>query len=397
MRSDPSNLVKLFSQLVISPVIRRAIEIEIQELPDAVREAFYQDLFAVDPDNNDWSSKVEKSVEQKVRYVLRSAADAFKPQEPVDWLIEGVFSKGSLSMVAGAPGTKKTYTMLSAGVCVALGKQWLNFATRQAKVLIIDEESGERRIARRLAQTLRGHGGDETTPIQYVSLPRFNFREPNDHILFQALIQETGAEFVVVDALADVMSGGDENSVKDVQPIFQAFRIIAEKCQCAIVLIHHTNRSGAYRGSSAILAAVDLLMIIESPSGSEEVKFRSEKTRDVEPFSFSAFAKFKEDIFYMEQSGADGRVESFTEAETVVYEHLKENGPTTMKNLKDTYKSAFTEKRIEGAIYSLKKKGRIERTNLGELGPGVQANYAISESVSQNVTTLSAEQLALVP
>jgi RecA-family ATPase len=68
---------------------------------------------------------------------------------------------------------------------------------------------------------------------------------------------------VIVDALADVMPGRDENAVKDTAPIFLTLRKIAEETQCAIIVIHHSNKTGGYRGSSAIKGAIDLLLSVE--------------------------------------------------------------------------------------------------------------------------------------
>lgn len=226
------------------------------------------------------------------RIVRRTAADALQPQPPIDWIIEKLFSAGSLSVLVGAPGTKKTYSLLSAAVCVALGKPWLDFPTKQGKALIIDEESGERRLARRLGEVLRGENGGADTPIEYVSLARFNIRDKADQVLFQALIEEVGASLVIVDALADIMPGADENAVKDVQPVFMALRDIAIATNTAMVLIHHSNKMGGYRGSSAINGAVDFMLMTESKQGSPIIEFSSEKPRDTGLVKFTATAHF---------------------------------------------------------------------------------------------------------
>ena len=81
------------------------------------------------------------------RYVIRDASYALAPLPPIEWIIDQLISEGSVNLFYGEPGSKKTYSLLSLGVCVALGKSWLRFDTSQQDVLIIDEESGERRLA----------------------------------------------------------------------------------------------------------------------------------------------------------------------------------------------------------------------------------------------------------
>ena len=93
-------------------------------------------------------------------------------------------------------------------------------APTRAPALIIDEESGQRRLKHRISNTLRGHGGDANTKVRYVSLAQLNLYEPTDVNALHLLVQQNNAGFVVIDALADVMPRGDENSTKDVQPTF---------------------------------------------------------------------------------------------------------------------------------------------------------------------------------
>ena len=96
--------------------------------------------------------------------------------------------------------------------------------------------------------------------------------EPHDVDRFRDAILESHARLVIIDASADIMPGGDENSVQDTQPIFHCLRAIAEEAQCAIIVIHHSNRNGQYRGSSALKGAVDLMLMIHSEKNSDGVK-----------------------------------------------------------------------------------------------------------------------------
>ena len=63
--------------------------------------------------------------------------DFQQPPAPREWIVEKLFAAGSLSIVVGEAGSKKTWAMLDAAVCVALGKSWLDFATIQSPVLLV--------------------------------------------------------------------------------------------------------------------------------------------------------------------------------------------------------------------------------------------------------------------
>lgn len=134
---------------------------------------------------------------------------------------------------------------------------------------------------------MTGLGIDHDIPLKFASLEGFDMHNPNDVDKLQSLIEKTHAKVIIIDSLADIMSGKDENSVKDVQPVFLALRKISEKTQSAIIVIHHKNKNGGYRGSSAIKGAVDLLLTVKK-SGSNGIEFNIEKTRDTEPYKFGA-------------------------------------------------------------------------------------------------------------
>jgi len=189
---------------------------------------------------------------KRPRYVIRDAAYALQPKTPVEYIIEPIVRPGTPVLLVGDAGKYKTFIVLSMGVCVAAGKKWLNFQTRHSRVLIVDEENGDDIMRDRLGDMLRGELADDTAAIEFVSMARFNLRDPKEAVLLQALIEKRNARMVIVDALMDLMPGADENTVKDVLPVFMRLRKIADDTGAAIVIIHHSNRGGSYRGSSAI-------------------------------------------------------------------------------------------------------------------------------------------------
>jgi hypothetical protein len=221
---------------------------------------------------------------------------------------------------------------------------------------------------------LRGEFGNEDTQINYVSLAQFNLRDPGDLLMLEKLIEETGAQFVVIDALADVMPGGDENTVKDVQPVFVGLRKIAEESRAAICLIHHTTKAtGDYRGSSAISGAVDLLVMIKSREGSSIIDFEVKKARDVESFKFSAQAHWSDGQFWM--TPYEKTVSPYySKSEQYVIRFLDENGPSTVNDIK-SHADTCSENAAKQAIYSLAGKDVVKRVDPG--GPGEVATYAL--------------------
>lgn len=318
---------------------------------------------------------ITPEIQQRPRYIVRDAKFALQPQPPREFIVEGLIYRGDLILPYGEPGSKKTYAIAcSLPVCVACGKPWLNFKTTKSKVLIIDEESGEKRLSRRLADAIRGELADESIELEYVSLAGFKLDDPNDAVLMQALIEETGAALVVIDALADIMTG-DENSKKDTQPIFTALRRIADSTNAAIILIHHSNKAGGYRGSSAIKGAVDLMIEVKSDDGSRFINFKTTKERDIERLSWAAEAVWTNDQFYLTAVENEKKEKVFfSKSEAYVIRFLQGRESASLDEIMD-HADTCSAQAAKHAVYSLTGKGITARIDGG--GRGHPAIYAL--------------------
>lgn len=320
--------------------------------------------------------------EDTPRFILRSAKYALQPQPPIEWIVDNLISAGSVSLIVGESGSKKTWAMLDMAVCVALGTLWLNFTTVQGTTLIIDEDNGERKLSGRINKILTAHQAPESTPLYYVSLSAFDFGKADDIDELRSLITRKNVHLVIVDTLAGIMPGCDENSVKDVQPIFLSLRRLAERTEAAIILIHHTNKIGNYRGSSALKAAVDLMLMVSSKPESHDIDFKTEKARDTEPINFSAVANFMSDRFWLAPSPIKGNVQSFNNAQTYVLRYLLSNGDSSMADIKANADSCGAST-ARDAVYALGKLGLAIRTDGG--GKGVKALYDLTDKGREQV------------
>ncbi len=317
-------------------------------------------------------------------FKIYQADDALQKSSPVSWYVENLISEGSLSLLVGEAGSKKTWVTLALAVCLADGKEWAGLKTTRSRILFVDEESGEKRLTRRIASVIRGYGIDYHIPLKYVSLEGFNLRDMKGISRLRALIERTKSQVIFIDTLADIMPGADENSVKDVQPVLMALRrmvgeTIVEKKQIAIIIIHHTNKNGSYRGSSAMKGAVDLLLTIESPTKSQNVVFRIEKTRDGEPYNFNATAHFgknsrDEDTFYLTASTVS-EDEEYSKQEKYIIQYLTDHKQATLQEVMNN--SDFPQS-VKTAYYDLVRKSIVHRIDTGGRG-----KPAIIELVSQ--------------
>lgn len=305
-------------------------------------------------------------------YALRNDTYAIQPQPPIDYLIIDLITNSSLNVFYGEAGSKKTYSALSMAVAVANGVEWLGFITKKAPVLIIDEESGEKRLSRRLNEVMRGMNCGASEQLFYISLAGFKLDKKEDVRIIESEINKIGAKLVIFDALADIMDG-DENSKKDVQPVMNNLRKIADNTDSSVILIHHANKSGGYRGSTAIKASSDLMVQVTSDLDDSIINFKTEKNRDGTYISWTAEANWEDDIVTIEPTSP---IQKTSSREDYVLTYLRENGESLVLDIIEN-PIGCTKQGAKKAIYSLVKSGDIIRTNPKEGNKG--AKYKIIE------------------
>lgn len=237
---------------------------------------------------------MSKSHNPTATRILFSAADALQPPPAHTWAVHGLFHRPGLFMLIGDPGSKKSFTAVDLAVCVAAGKPWLTRATQPGPVLFVDEQAGPHQLLARLHASMLAHAVPAGLPLQLTSLAGFNLR---NHQSADALIDRSldfNAQFIVIDNFVSLLRGGNEASQAAVLPVLFHLRRLAEACNAAVLVIHHTNKHGLFRGSAAIAAAVDLMLHLDSPPGQSTLTFTPLKSRHAPPPAFYATAHFTE-------------------------------------------------------------------------------------------------------
>jgi hypothetical protein len=308
-------------------------------------------------------------------FKIGTAQKALLPQPEIDWVLREFIARRWVSLWFGEPGCKKTWAILDQAVCVAMGKPWLGFKSARSTVHIVDEESGEHRLLRRLGDVMRAHQAPADIPVSYTSLHGFNLSSDQGAAELEALAKETRPDLIIVDAFADLMLGGDENSVQDTQPIFVRLRRIAERQDCAIEVVHHVNKAGGYRGSTALKGAVDSMLLIESAPDSPLVNFTAEKSRDVIIRPFGATAHFDVGSFRLIEAEPGSGKTRLSPSESYVMRYL-EQGPATVKAIID-HADVCSGETARRAVYALANRELIHRIDSG--GSNQEATYAVQK------------------
>lgn len=227
-------------------------------------------------------------------------ADAYQARPPLQYVADGLLPLPSLSIVYGAPGSLKSMLLLDLALCVAAGKPWLpplpgldvdtTRPTTASPVAWLDFDNGKRTTHDRVEAIGRGHDLPTTTPFFYTSLPSpwLDTSEPGSVDDLTRRILDLGAKMVIIDCLGVVLGKADENS-PEMSRVMGNLRQMAETTGAAVVTIHHQRKStgnssragDALRGHSSIEASLDLALSVDREDGSDNVRVKSTKSRNV--------------------------------------------------------------------------------------------------------------------
>lgn len=196
-------------------------------------------------------------------------SDAFQPldldalfaldlPEP-DWVVERLFPLGSAALLTAREKAGKGLLTIDLCASVAAGEPFLDRAVLEGPAIYCAAEENLRDVRARIAARL----GDRRDLPLYV-LPLDGFTEDRLKLTDAAsmdrlavMIAERQPLLVVLDVLRE-LHDGQEDSSDDMAPILRPVRQLAHQTNTAIVVNHHMNRSGTFRGSTAIRSAFDV-------------------------------------------------------------------------------------------------------------------------------------------
>ncbi len=186
-----------------------------------------------------------------------SCPELFDRPEP-EWLVSDILPQRGLGCFWGQPGSGKTFLAVDIAATVAANSHWRGEPVKTpGKVLYIAaEDDNGVQIRLRSAFAVRALG--DTTIRVLPTSPVFTAPKQSEALL-EALREEGKCSTVIVDTLAAVTPGADENSSKDIGPLIAFCRKIEQLTGALVILVHHSRKDGdSIRGSSSLHAAFDV-------------------------------------------------------------------------------------------------------------------------------------------
>jgi AAA domain len=223
------------------------------------------------------------------------------------WIVKRWLPEGGKTILAGHPGTGKSFLALHLAMCIARGKKFFGSGTGRGGLVVYCAGEGGFGLKNRLVAYENVHKVAKGEEVKLVVLPRpinlFN-DEPTlvkDHEgnllssfqVFMRELEELWGEFIspmgdpeqlrliVFDTLATSMVGADENSSRDVGMALDKITTLQAEIDTQyhmrpnFLIVHHLNKAGdgEIRGSSVIKANADTVLKVTRIPGSQGATF----------------------------------------------------------------------------------------------------------------------------
>jgi hypothetical protein len=87
---------------------------------------------------------------------------------------------------------------------------------------------------------------------------------------------------VVIDTLSRSMAGRDENSAEDMSAFVGSVDLLRDDLKCAVIIVHHENKDGSIRGSTALPGAADTMFNLTKDENSQYTTLKTDKMKEAE-------------------------------------------------------------------------------------------------------------------
>lgn len=196
--------------------------------------------------------------ERLARFAVVPFAD-FANRPAPGWVIKGVLPQADLVVAYGPSTAGKSFVLIDMGMAIARGVPWRGKKVRQGRVVYICAEGAGGFRNRLKAYAIANEIDPKGVPFGVINAaPNFLLKKDVDDVR-EAINAAEGAEVIIVDTLAQVTPGANENAAEDMGEAIANARAVGAATGAMVILVHHmgkdTTKGG--RGWSGIKAAAD--------------------------------------------------------------------------------------------------------------------------------------------
>jgi KaiC/GvpD/RAD55 family RecA-like ATPase len=202
-----------------------------------------------------------------------------------DYVVKGLLPREGVAVLYGASGSYKSFIALDLACAIAEGRAWAGRKTTQGGVIYIAAEGAGGMMKRIAAHQIQHEVA--TDPPLYLMAAQPDFGNGDDdcrHMIasVETTIGDASLAMIVIDTLAQTLSGADENGSGMTTFVANAQRL-ASRFGCLVAVVHHSGKDAdrGLRGHSSLHGAVDAVLRL-AVAGELRSAIVSEKVKDGE-------------------------------------------------------------------------------------------------------------------
>ena len=167
----------------------------------------------------------------------------------VEWLVDGLITRGSLSMIASVPKAGKSTMARNLLVKAAQGGSWLGRTVEKVPALLVSchEDSPEM-----LKDHFERMDLGETDPL-YLAVNKDWTQGPVPRL--ENIVSRRGIGLVVIDTMAAFIPAKDLNDYALVKSALAPLKEMASRTNTTVLLLHHHNKSTRASEGSGVLGS----------------------------------------------------------------------------------------------------------------------------------------------
>lgn len=172
-----------------------------------------------------------------------------------NFLVDKLIYPKTVTMLYSPPASFKSILSYDLAIGMATGTSFLGYECKPSNVLYLDGENSDITIQERLKAMSR------TRNISGQQVPMYMYNKSFDIYSDLRSLENTIVNYDIKVIFFDTIRrfvSFDENNSAEVSALYtQVFQTLIDKYGVTIIFLHHTNKSGDYRGSIDLMGMVD--------------------------------------------------------------------------------------------------------------------------------------------
>lgn len=194
---------------------------------------------------------------------FKKVSDLGKGAEALEWLVDGLLTRGGMSVISGRPKSGKSTLARQMSISVSRGEQFLNRDTKKGQVLYIALEEQESMLSAQFAALGRTEDDDILVHVGGLSGSQEVFNQ------LRNIVVENKPALLIIDTLALMANFENQNNYTEVNGVLSKYRTLARESGTHVLFVHHSNKLNrrdvySISGSAAIPGAMDTNIVFSS-------------------------------------------------------------------------------------------------------------------------------------